>query len=94
MVPALAEVAEADTNDVDLAVTAAMKAVERWRKTPGYERGGMLANDVMYGLAASVWTSDVKCAHRIASEVHAGTVEVNTCLQISPASPFGGYKRI
>lgn len=53
---------------------------------------GEVANDMMHGLAASVSTSDVKCAHRIASEVRTGAVEVNTCLQISPASPFGGYK--
>jgi betaine-aldehyde dehydrogenase len=51
-----------------------------------------MANDVMYGLAASIWTQDIKRAHRVAAEIRAGSVEINTCLQISPASPFGGYK--
>jgi acyl-CoA reductase-like NAD-dependent aldehyde dehydrogenase len=51
-----------------------------------------LANDVMYGLAASIWTQNIKRAHRVAAELRAGSVEINTCLQISPASPFGGYK--
>ncbi len=56
------------------------------------EEAIQLANDVMYGLAASIWTQDIKRAHRVAAEIRAGSVEINTCLQISPASPFGGYK--
>jgi acyl-CoA reductase-like NAD-dependent aldehyde dehydrogenase len=56
------------------------------------EEAIVLANDVMYGLAASIWTQDIKRAHRVAAEIRAGSVEINTCLQISPASPFGGYK--
>jgi acyl-CoA reductase-like NAD-dependent aldehyde dehydrogenase len=52
-----------------------------------------LANRTIYGLAAGVWTSDVKKAHRFASEVQAGTVWINTYHPLNPASPFGGYKQ-
>lgn len=51
-----------------------------------------LANDVKYGLAAGVWTGNVKRAHRIASRIRAGTVWVNNYRRIHFASPFGGYK--
>ena len=37
----------------------------------------LMANDIQYGLAASVWTLDLSCAHRMASGLKAGTVGVN-----------------
>lgn len=51
------------------------------------------ANDSMYGLAAGVWTQDIKKAHYIAHKLKAGTVWVNTYNALDAASPFGGYKQ-
>ncbi len=51
------------------------------------------ANRTIYGLAAGVWTRDVGKAHRMAREVQAGTVWINTYNQYDSASPFGGYKQ-
>ncbi|HEX7050111.1 MAG TPA: aldehyde dehydrogenase family protein [Longimicrobiales bacterium] len=52
-----------------------------------------LANDTIYGLAAGIWTRDIKRAHRIARGIGAGTVWINTYHPLDPASPFGGYKQ-
>jgi acyl-CoA reductase-like NAD-dependent aldehyde dehydrogenase len=52
-----------------------------------------LANRSMYGLAAAVWTRDVKKAHRFARQIQAGTVWINTYHPLDAASPFGGYKQ-
>lgn len=52
-----------------------------------------LANQTMYGLAAGVWTRDVKRALRMARSIQAGTVWLNTYQLLSPTAPFGGYKK-
>jgi acyl-CoA reductase-like NAD-dependent aldehyde dehydrogenase len=52
-----------------------------------------LANRTIYGLAAAIWTSDVKRAHRVASRIEAGTIWINTYHPLDTASPFGGYKQ-
>jgi acyl-CoA reductase-like NAD-dependent aldehyde dehydrogenase len=50
------------------------------------------ANDTPYGLAAGVWTRDIKKAHYIARKLQAGTVWINTYNVYDTAAPFGGYK--
>jgi acyl-CoA reductase-like NAD-dependent aldehyde dehydrogenase len=51
------------------------------------------ANDTSFGLAAAVWTRDIKKAHYVARKLHAGTVWINTYNVYDTAAPFGGYKQ-
>jgi phenylacetaldehyde dehydrogenase len=53
----------------------------------------VLANDVPYGLAAGIWTSDTAKALRLAERLDAGTVWVNTYGMFDVAVPFGGRKQ-
>lgn len=51
-----------------------------------------LANDVSFGLTAGMWTNDVRKAHRVADQIRAGMIWVNTYRKFHWAVPYGGYK--
>jgi phenylacetaldehyde dehydrogenase len=51
------------------------------------------ANNTVYGLAAGIWTRDISKAHRLASQLRAGTVWINCYNVFDAALPFGGYKQ-
>ncbi|HEY6002167.1 MAG TPA: aldehyde dehydrogenase family protein [Anaeromyxobacter sp.] len=52
-----------------------------------------IANGTRYGLAASIWTSDVARAHALARRVKSGVVWINCFSEFDDVSPFGGYKQ-
>ena len=51
------------------------------------------ANDTHYGLSATVWTNDLRRAHRVAGQIEAGMVWVNTWFLRDLRTPFGGMKQ-
>jgi (Z)-2-((N-methylformamido)methylene)-5-hydroxybutyrolactone dehydrogenase len=57
------------------------------------EEAAEIANDSLYGLAAGVWTQNMRRALIMSEKLRAGTVWVNTYRAVSFMSPFGGYKR-
>jgi aldehyde dehydrogenase (NAD+)/betaine-aldehyde dehydrogenase len=52
-----------------------------------------IANDVKYGLFATVWTGDPARGHRLARQIKAGMIGVNVPYTAFPGIPFGGYKQ-
>ena len=51
-----------------------------------------IGNDSEFGLAAGVWTEDIRRAHRVAHRLRVGTVWINSYRTLSYAVPFGGFK--
>lgn len=62
-------------------------------KFKGMDEAIEIANDIPFGLAAGIWTEDIKKALQVPKEINAGTVWVNTYRMISYLLPFGGYKQ-
>jgi aldehyde dehydrogenase (NAD+) len=56
------------------------------------EEAVRIANDTQYGLAATVWTADIKRAMRLTKAIRAGTVGING-YQLEPHAAFGGYQQ-
>lgn len=54
------------------------------------EEALQIANGTDYGLGSGLWTRDLQRAHRMARELHAGMVWINSFKRVNPGSPFGG----
>ncbi len=52
----------------------------------------MMSNSTQYGLAATVWTENLTCAHRVADQIQSGIVWINSWLVRDLRTPFGGVK--
>jgi aldehyde dehydrogenase (NAD+) len=81
-------------NDMRIAQEEIFGPVETVVSFSTYEEAIELANDVEYGLAAGVATTDASLAHRAAADIDAGSVWVNKYYgRTVTGSPFGGFKR-
>ncbi len=56
------------------------------------EEAMLEANNSDFGLAAAIWTKDIKKAHKLARRIKAGTIWINTISTTDNALPFGGFK--
>jgi gamma-glutamyl-gamma-aminobutyraldehyde dehydrogenase len=59
----------------------------------GIDEGIAIANDIIYGLVADEWTSDLNKAHRLIRKIEAGVIRVNCFDEGDMTQSFGGYKQ-
>lgn len=81
------------SNDMRIAQEEVFGPVLSVLKFKDEEEAIRIGNDVVYGLAAGVWTKDIRRAMRFTKSLKAGTVWVNTYRAFSYMMPFGGMKR-
>ena len=80
------------TNDMRIAQEEVFGPVLSVIKFHDEDEAVRIANDTMFGLAAGLWTTDIKRAILLPKRLRAGTVWVNAYRVISYLSPFGGFK--
>ena len=80
-------------NDMKIAQEEVFGPILSIIKFKNEEEAVKIGNDVIFGLAAGVWTNDIGRALRMTDSLRAGTIWVNTYRAVSFMSPFGGYKR-
>lgn len=85
-------VLEGVTNDMRVAREEIFGPVASIIKFDSVEDAVREANNSQFGLAAAIWTRDIKKAHGLARRVKAGTVWINTISTTDNGVPFGGYK--
>jgi acyl-CoA reductase-like NAD-dependent aldehyde dehydrogenase len=83
----------AATNDLEIAQEEVFGPVVTVTPFEDEKDAIRLANDVKYGLMATVWTGDPARGHRIASRLESGTVGINMPYTALAGVPFGGYKQ-
>ncbi len=83
----------AATNDAEIAQEEVFGPVVTMIPFEDEKDAFRIANDVRYGLMATVWTGDPARGHRIAARIKSGTVGINMPYTAFPGIPFGGYKQ-
>ena len=81
------------TNDMRIAQEEVFGPVLSCIRFKDDDEAVAIANDSLYGLAAGVWTQDMRRALELPKRLKVGIVWVNTYRAVSYMSPFGGYKR-
>lgn len=81
------------TNDMRIAQTEVFGPVQSVLAFDDLDEAVQIANDTPFGLSAGVFTSDIGRAHRLASALHAGQVQINRYTGAGVEVPFGGYKQ-